>query len=77
MWMQLLIGIAGLVFLASAYVALQELANRRRALNGECRMDSIRCLGCLATGRCRAQEKAESTRPARKDAPLHSSINPR
>ena len=57
MWTQLLIGIGGLVFLATAYAGLHELANRRRVLGGECRMDSIRCLGCLATGRCHSQER--------------------
>jgi hypothetical protein len=52
---QAIIAVAGLVILALFYVVFQELANRMRAMRGECRLDSIRCLGCLATGRCRAQ----------------------
>jgi hypothetical protein len=77
MWVQLLIGVGGLVFLATAYAALQELANRRRLLNGECRMDSIRCLGCMATGRCRAREQAAAPSAGRKQASLHTTTNSR
>lgn len=58
MWMQLLVGAGGLVLFALVFGAFQALANRARVLGGECRMDSIRCLGCLATGKCRAQESA-------------------
>lgn len=77
MWMQLLIGIGGLVFLATSYAALQELANRRRLLNGDCRMDSIRCLGCMATGRCRAKEQGAAPSAGRKQANLHATTKPR
>ena len=52
---QLAIGVSGLVLLTLLYVVFQELAKRMRAMRGECQLDSIRCLGCLATGRCRAQ----------------------
>jgi hypothetical protein len=58
MWMQLLVGVGGLVLFALLFGAFQALANRARALGGECRMDSIRCLGCLATGKCRSQGAA-------------------
>jgi len=58
MWTQWLIGVGGLVLFALVFGAFQALANRARALGGECRMDSIRCLGCLATGKCRAQESS-------------------
>lgn len=77
MWLKLLIGVGGMVFLATLFVAFQELANRRRMLGGECRMDSVRCLGCLATGRCRAQEGAEASRTGGRRASLQSPFKAR
>ncbi len=55
MWSQLLIGVGGLVFLALLFALFRQVGNRARALAGDCSMDSLRCLGCLATGRCRAK----------------------
>jgi hypothetical protein len=52
---QLAIGVSGLVLLTLLYVVFQELAKRMRAMRGECQLDSIRCLGCLASGHCRAK----------------------
>jgi hypothetical protein len=58
------IGAGVLVVLVLLWVAFQEIGNRMRALHGECRMDSLRCLGCMASGRCKAQ--ALSAFPARR-----------
>lgn len=77
MWIKLLIGVGGMVFLATLFVGFQELANRRRMLGGECRMDSVRCLGCLATGRCRGREQAAGQAPDESGRRLHSTPHTR
>lgn len=74
MWSQLLIGVGGLVLFALLFGAFHAVTNRVREMGGECRMDGIRCLGCLATGRC----KALGTRPAApRGADTPSPLKPR
>ena len=54
---QIAIAVGGMIVLVLLFVIFHQLADRMRALNGECRMDSLRCLGCLATGRCGDKDK--------------------
>lgn len=65
MWTQLLLGAGGVVVFALLFATFHVLANRARVLSGECRLDSIRCLGCLATGRCGAEGGAAAIRRRR------------
>ncbi len=69
MWSQLLIGVGGMVVLALVFAVAQQAASRARALQGDCRMDSLRCLGCLATGRCKAAEQGAPKLPADATSP--------
>lgn len=65
MWSKLLIGVGGMVVLALVFAVAQQAAARARALGGDCRMDSLRCLACLATGRCRATGQVTPKPPAK------------
>ncbi len=68
MFYQIGIAVGGMVTLVSLFVIFQLLADRMRALNGECRLNTLRCLGCLASGRCR-QERGDAKKSARRFAP--------
>ena len=61
MWSQMLIGVGGFMLLAVVFGLAQVISARMRAMAGDCRFDSVRCLGCLATGRCRAMEQRGGT----------------
>jgi len=55
---QLVIGVGGFVVLA-LLLGIADLARRRwRSLHERCEVDSIRCLGCIALGRCGKQDNA-------------------
>ena len=51
----LMVAIGGMIILVSLFVVFHLLAERMRALDGECSQNSFRCLGCLASGRCRQE----------------------
>ncbi len=61
MFYQTVTAVGGMIALVSLFFIFQLLAERMRALDGECHMNGFRCLGCLASGRCR-QERAEFKR---------------
>lgn len=60
------IAVGGMIVLVLLFVIGHQLAERRRALDPDCKMNSLRCLGCLASGRCR-QEGAPAT-PGRRNS---------
>ena len=64
MWSQVLIGVGGFMLLALVFVLAQVISARMRAMAGDCKFDSVRCLGCLATGRCRATKQSSGAPPA-------------
>ena len=59
MWYQLTIGIGGMVLLVLVWVTFNLLAERMRTVQGtgeeRCRLDSIKCLGCYVTGKCKSK----------------------
>lgn len=49
---QLMIGVGGFVVLALLLGLVELLRRRYRLLSEGCAVDSVRCLGCIALGRC-------------------------
>ncbi len=74
----LMVAVGGMITLVTLFAVFHLLAERKRALDGECSLNSFRCLGCLATGRCR-QEGGDAKKiqgPVRSGAGTHSNPNP-
>lgn len=59
MFYQTVTAVGGMIALVSLFFIFHLLAERMRALDGECSLNSFRCLGCLASGRCR-RERADA-----------------
>jgi hypothetical protein len=62
MWYQLIIGAGGFAVLALLLGVVELVRRRHRLLDEGCDVDSIRCLGCMALGRCAREADVERGR---------------
>ena len=55
---ELAVAVGGMVLLVLLWAAFDAMGRRARSVQGEgeerCRMDSVKCLGCYLTGRCKS-----------------------
>lgn len=59
MFYNLIVAVGGMFILATVWVTFNLLAERMRAVhddaNGQCEMNSLRCLGCYVSGKCQSK----------------------
>ncbi len=63
MFYNLFVAIGGMIALVTIWVTFNLLGERMRAVHGDtegqCEMNSFKCLGCYVTGKCKSKRHAK------------------